>query len=179
MAKANNTDEAKRIQAEQEAKKIQEEQEAERIRAEQEAQRNRELQQARNEKAGYESTRSQKQRQVNANQGKIDRLKIVKSNLETQKDNAINYYKSLKSYSENADNMGDWYGTMYAKAKKVFGEEIVPQYDGYVKRIDEILDCVCDEITKLENDNMRLNGDILHIGRLINSLINKIRTLCN
>lgn len=60
-----------------------------------------------------------------------------------------------------------------------FNNTIVPEYKTYVDRIDEILDAVCDEITRLENDNYRLNGDILGLVSAINSLINKIRTLCN
>ena len=75
---------------------------------------------------------------------------------------------SLRNGSEKRD-----------KTVNEFNNTIVPGYKTYVDRIDEVLDAVCDEITRLQNDNLSLNGDILGIVSAINSLINKIRTLCN
>lgn len=137
------------------------------------------LQQARNEKNYQENKRFQKQNRVSINDEKISRLKVVKNNLEYQKSNAKNNYISLKNFSEDKNDMGDWSGGMYDRTIKIFEGDIVSQYSEYVKRIDEILDYVCDEITRLQNENMQLEWDILHIGSLINSLRNEISKLCN
>lgn len=139
----------------------------------------RELQNARNEKSGYERLKEEKENICRENDEKIRRLKAVKSNLETQKDKAKSRYDSLRDYAESAGEFTEWVGDKRDKTVDEFNNMIVPGYKTYVERIDEILDAVCDEITRLQNDNLRLNGDILGIVSAINSLINKIRTLCN
>lgn len=139
----------------------------------------RELQNARNEKSGYERLKEEKENICRENDEKIRRLKAVKSNLETQKDTAKSRYDSLRDYAESAGEFTEWVGDKRDKTVDEFNNMIVPGYKTYVERIDEILDAVCDEITRLQNDNLRLNGDILGIVSAINSLINKIRTLCN
>ncbi len=139
----------------------------------------RELQNARNKKSGYERLKEEKENICSENNEKIRRLKVVKKNLETQKDTAKIRYDSLKDYAENAQELTDWIGDKRDKTVNEFNNMIVPEYKTYVDRIDEILDAVCDEITRLQNENYRLNGDILGLVSAINSLINKIRTLCN
>lgn len=139
----------------------------------------RELQNARNEKSGYERLKEEKENICRENDEKIRRLKVVKNNLETQKDTAKIRYDSLKDYAENAQELTDWIGDKRDKTVNEFNNMIVPEYKTYVDRIDELLDAVCDEITRLQNENYRLNGDILGLVSAINSLINKIRTLCN
>lgn len=57
--------------------------------------------------------------------------------------------------------------------------DLVSYYKSYTDRLDDVVDAICDEITRLQNENMQLGWDILHIGSLINSLVNEIRTLCN
>ncbi len=144
-----------------------------------EQERRAQLAAAESEKSQHENTKNQKQSKYNANSEKIRRLKAVKSNLETQKGIADQHCKGIKNYGENADNFKDWYGNMYTKTLGCISGEIVLQYKDYVRRVDEVLDAVCNEITRLENENMQLHGDILHLASLINSLINKIRTLTN
>ena len=57
---------------------------------------------------------------------------------------------------------------------------VVGQYNTYIERIDDVVVTrFTNEITRLENENMQLSWDVLHIGSLINSLVNEIRTLCN
>lgn len=141
--------------------------------------REQELRNARNEKSGLERLMEQKQNICRENQNKIARLKAVKSNLETQKANAKRNHKSLKEYAQSAEEFSEWIGKTRDKTVGKFEDSIIPQYASYVERIDEILDAVCDEITRLQNDNLQLNGDIFGIASAINSLINKIRTLCN
>jgi len=144
-----------------------------------EQRRQRELQNARSRKSGYERERADKESTCRQNREKISRLKTVKSNLETQKEIAESRYHSLKDYAESGSQFTEWIGDKSTKAANEFSSTIVPGYNTYVDRIDEILDAVCDEITRLENENMQLNGDILHLGSLINSLINTIEKLCN
>lgn len=144
-----------------------------------EQRRQRELQNARSQKSGYERERESKESTCRQNREKISRLKTVKSNLETQKAIAKGRYQSLKDYAQSGSQFTEWTGDKSTKTANEFNSTIAPGYDTYVDRIDEILDAVCDEITRLENENMQLNGDILYLGSLINSLINTIEKLCN
>lgn len=144
-----------------------------------EQRRQRELQNARSQKSGYEREWESKESTCRQNREKISRLKTVKSNLETQKAIAKGRYQSLKDYAQSGSQFTEWTGDKSTKTANEFNSTIVPGYDTYVDRIDEILDAVCDEITRLENENMQLNGDILYLGFLINSLINTIEKLCN
>ena len=144
-----------------------------------EQRRQRELQNARSQKSGYERERADKESTCRQSREKSSRVKTVKSNLETQKAVAKGRYQSLKDYAESGSQFTEWTGDKSTKTANEFNSTIVPGYDTYVDRIDEILDAVCDEITRLENENMQLNGDILHLGSLINSLVNTIEKLCN
>lgn len=58
-------------------------------------------------------------------------------------------------------------------------DNVVAAYKSYVKSIDVCLDSLCDEITRLENENSQLSWDILHLGSLINNLTNEIEKLFN
>src|SRR5699024_12064 len=116
------------------------------------------------QKSGYERERADKESTCRQNREKISRLKTVKSNLETQKAVAKGRYQSLKDYAESGSQFTEWTGNKSTKTANEFNSTIIPGYDTYVDRIDEILDAVCDEITRLENENMQLNGDILHLG---------------
>lgn len=137
------------------------------------------LQQAHDEIDFHEKQKSQIQSTFSTNDDKIRRLDVVKKNLELQKSNAKNNHINLKSYSENKSDMGDWSGAMNKRTIDIFENDIVSQYGKYVDRIDDVLDFVCDEITRLQNENMQLEWDIFHIGSLINSLLNEIEKLCN
>ena len=139
----------------------------------------RELQNARNEKSGYEKQKEEKENICRENDEKNRRLKVVKKKLEKQKGQAKGKYDSRKEDAEGAGEFTEWIGDKRDKTVNEFNNTIVPGYKTYVDRIDEVLDAVCDEITRLQNDNLSLNGDILGIVSAINSLINKIRTLCN
>lgn len=144
-----------------------------------EERRKRELRNARSQKSYYERLKAAKEGICNENDQKIARLKSVKSNLEAQKFNAETQYNNWKQYSDNDANFADWYGDTCTKTRENLQNSLVSEYKGYVERIDEVLDAVCDEITHLQNENFMLNGDILGIVSTINSLLNKIRTLCN
>ena len=138
-----------------------------------------ELQNARDEKRGYESSKEDKEALYEQNVGKISRLRTVKTNLENQKEYAKDRKDSIGKYVEEPYNFADWYGNMQNNTSAVMSLNIVPYYKSYVERIDEVLDSVNDKITALENKNMQLNGDILRLASLINSLANKIENLLN
>ncbi len=131
------------------------------------------------EKSSYQSSRSSKQRTYDNNVAKLNRLYRVKSTLEAQKGNANDRYKNLKSYVESSGYSQNWTGNKANKSKNYISGDILGSYNVYVKQIDNHLDALCDEITRLENQNMQIRGDILRLGSLINSLANEIEKLFN
>ncbi len=137
------------------------------------------ISQKQSEKYGYQSSRSSKQNTYDANVGKLNRLYKVKSTLETQKGNANDRYKGIKSYVEGSSYSAGWTGKKADNTYNNIHENIVNSYHTYVKAIDVNLDSLCDEITRIENQNKQLHGDILHLGSLINSLANEIEKLFN
>lgn len=144
-----------------------------------EERRQRDLYNARTRKNRYEQDREERETLKWKNDEKISRLKIVREELEAQKKIAKSRYTGLEKYTEEKLRCEDWTGKKKDNAVNVYESTIVPEYEDYVNRIDDVLDAVCDEITRLQNYNMQLSGDILRLGSLINSLINEIRKLCN
>lgn len=144
-----------------------------------EKRRKQELTRAYKSKSAYETSRQNKQNQYNVNVRKIARLKSVRTNLEVQKSVAKGKKTGIEKYIQNFQSVSEWTGEKSIKTQNAISRDVISSYENYRKRIDEVLDAVCDEITKLENENFRLNGDILHLVSLINSVVNEIRKLCN
>ena len=94
---------------------------------------------------------------------------------------AVNNERGLKKLEKyaNGDEIGEWIGKEQTATVYSIEGNVVGQYNTYIERIDDVVDALCNEITRLENENMQLSWDVLHIGSLINSLVNEIRTLCN
>ena len=137
------------------------------------------IRQKRNEKYGYQSSKSNNQRMYDSNVEKLNRLYRAKSLLETQKGFADDRHKGIKSYVEGHDYSAGWTGDKANTTKSNIQDSIVSSYNVYVNSIDNHIDALCDEITRIENENNQLSWDILHLGSLINSLANEIEKLFN
>ena len=106
------------------------------------------------------------------------RSKTARDSIQSQKNSAKAKRKKLEKYA-NGDEIGEWIGKEQTATVYSIEGNVVGQYNTYIERIDDVVDALCNEITRLENENMQLSWDVLHIGSLINSLVNEIRTLCN
>ena len=101
-----------------------------------------------------------------------------RDSIQSQKNSAKAKRKKLEKYA-NGDEIGEWIGKEQTATVYSIEGNVVGQYNTYIERIDDVVDALCNEITRLENENMQLSWDVLHIGTLINTLVNEIRTLCN
>ena len=137
------------------------------------------LGEARNEKSSYEQRKAQKESKRNVNEKKIERLKSTKDSLQSLKKSAEEHHRSLKKYTDDNGIQDEWVGNKQKDIVSMIDGDLVSYYKSYTDRLDDVVDAICDEITRLQNENMQLGWDILHIGSLINSLVNEIRTLCN
>ena len=153
---------------------------------------------ARSEKSAREREKAEKESKRAANEKKIERLKTARDSIQSQKNSAKAKRKKLEKYA-NGDEIGEWIGKEQTATVYSIEGNVVGQYNTYIERIDDVVDALIragngrafkiplvrggrhafDEITRLENENMQLSWDVLHIGSLINSLVNEIRTLCN
>ena len=138
-----------------------------------------EIQEAENLKTSYQNSKTQKEDIKQNNEDKIERLKVVKKALEVEKEYAQNRANMFKISVEYEYGFSKWQGNKKKNLMSDVTDTIVPEYSNYVGRIDEILDEVCNEITRLQNENMSLSWDIFNLGSAINSLINELRKYYN
>lgn len=122
--------------------------------------------------------RKQKKNQSAPRMKKDRKIKTARDSIQSQKNSAKAKRKKLEKYA-NGDEIGEWIGKEQTATVYSIEGNVVGQYNTYIERIDDVVDALCNEITRLENENMQLSWDVLHIGSLINSLVNEIRTLCN
>lgn len=137
------------------------------------------IRQKQGEKSGYECSKSEKESRVRNNNQKLNRMYSAKSILETQKGYAYERYRLIKAYAEDGNFPAGWTGNNARQTKSNFDNNVVPLYKTYINSIDECLDALCDEITRIENENNRLNGDIWSLVSIINSIANEIEKLFN
>ena len=113
-----------------------------------------------------------------ANAEKIARLQIAINELQSEKETAESYKTSLLSYYETTDHLG-WAGNYYIYYESNLTGGVMEKYEDYINRIDCTLDLLCYEQTRIENENIALDWDILGIRQALNELANWIRTLTN
>lgn len=116
------------------------------------------------EKSSYEQSESS----VN---GKIDRLRIAKRIVAEEKE--------LIGQLPNQMDIGifgmiqDWRGEEERSLHRFTEDELKRNYVTYLAKIDNVLDCLCDEITRLENEARNIRGWIGSILSDINNLLNE------
>ena len=134
---------------------------------------------ARSEKSAREREKAEKESKRAANEKNDRKIKKRRETVSSRrKISAKAKRKKLEKYA-NGDEIGEWIGKEQTATVYSIEGNVVGQYNTYIERIDDVVDALCNEITRLENENMQLSWDVLHIGSLINSLVNEIRTLCN
>lgn len=100
---------------------------------------------------------------------KIERLEAAKSKVAIAKKDAV----EAKDYIANrlSRHTDTWVGSVYRDVEDVH-HEINSKYSLYYNDIDYILDQICDEITRLENENRNL-------GFVLNGIINTLNNIGN
>lgn len=116
------------------------------------------------QKRSYESERA-------AVREKLDRLKEAKRNVSNVKNNMVDPARDdiSNKLGKHADT---WQGTVYENVYEVHAYGIMSNYNNYYDDVDYILDAICDEITRLENENR-------HLGTLLNAVINTLNSIGN
>lgn len=171
--------EAARREAEEQRKREEEERKRQEEAARRERERQRQLSEARAQKNGYEAQKSEHENQRAINEDKIERLKAARTSMENIKAQLTSRKDTLKTFAESADTYGDWYGDKVVEVQGILTTDIPAEYNSYIDHVDDILDAICNEITRLQNENYELDGIIGQLCSWINSLLNKIRTLGN
>jgi predicted nucleic acid-binding Zn-ribbon protein len=107
---------------------------------------------------------------------KLRRLRAAKSAVSDIKNNIAGITKRVK---KSTDQLGQWRGNEYKWLKSFVENDMASNYGRYHKDVDTVLDHICDEITRLENENSRLGGVIGFLKNAINDLTNEIEKLLN
>lgn len=118
----------------------------------------------RRQKRQYESERA-------VVQAKINRLKTAKTQVKNIKDDKV---EPAKTYITNklGVHSDTWAGNAYNSVYEIHEFGINMSYQTYYENVDYILDSICDEITRLENENRNL-------GFLLNGVINALNSIGN
>lgn len=118
----------------------------------------------------YRRRRNQYQSEQNTVRQKIQRLKSTKSSVASVKSRV----SDAKSYIGNKmETYRDtWAGENQKAVNAIHTDEINRGYERYYDDVDAVLDAICDEITRLENENR-------HLGFLLNSVVNSINSIYN
>lgn len=118
----------------------------------------------------YRRRKSQYQSEQSAVKQKIRRLKNTKNSVAGIKSSV----SDARSYIGNKmeTHQDTWAGENQRTVNEIHINEINAGYDRYYNDVDAVLDAICDEITRLENENR-------HLGFLLNSVVNSINSICN
>lgn len=117
--------------------------------------------------------------QVEINNRKIRRLKKAKQEMVQNKTRLNSRASYEKSLARSDSTYGEWTGNTQKELCNFFSSTIPSEFRYYIYLVDNVLDAICDEITRLENENYRLNGLIGELIAAINSLINAMETATN
>jgi len=118
-------------------------------------------------------------RQRDKNKEKIRRLNSAKTMVQSSKNQLSSRRDQLRTKVNSQDTYGEWVGDTQKEASFILTNDVIGEYNYYINRVDARLDDICDEITRLENENVRLNGLIGYLQAAINSLLNEIEKATN
>lgn len=127
----------------------------------------------------YKDQLEEYRNRVGENQKKLKRLYPAKDRLQYYKDCAKSNEPHFKGLVDGLDADANWSGEKRNSVRSLMGDSIYWQYRDYTRSVDDALDAVCDEITRLENDCTIRGGAISSFIRHINTLKNEIRKATN
>lgn len=124
-----------------------------------------------NRQSSYRRKKRQYESERAAVRKKIERLKTAKQNVSNVKNNMA---EPAKTYITNklGTHSDTWAGDVYNSVYEIHQLGINMRYQNYYDDVDYILDSICDEITRLENENRNL-------GVLLNGVINTLNSIGN
>lgn len=122
------------------------------------------------QKNSYNYQKSQYMSERAAVSEKIRRLKETKRAVDRIKDYAGDARNYISGKMET--HKDTWAGDEQRKVEEMHASGINAGFSAYYNDVDKVLDSICDEITRLENENRNL-------GFLLNTIINKINDISN
>lgn len=118
-------------------------------------------------------------RKLESNRAKIKRLKSAKSMVQSAKSQLSSRRNQLRTRANSQDTYGEWVGDTQKEVSSILTNDVIGEYDYYINRVDARLDDICDEITRLENENVHLLGMIGYLHEAINNLLNELEKATN
>lgn len=118
-------------------------------------------------------------RQRDINNAKIQRLKAAKKSVASAKSQLSNRRSQLKTKANSQDTYGEWIGDTQKQTRDFLANDVIGEYNYYIQLVDNRLDAICDEITRLENENAYLLGVIGYLHEAINNLLNELEKATN
>lgn len=119
------------------------------------------------------------QNTYNRNSNKISRLKSAKRSVESSKSQLSSRRNQLRGKANSQDTYGQWVGSTQKQTRDFLANDVIGEYNYYIYLVDNRLDAICDEITRLENENGHLLGVIGDLHEAINNLLNELEKATN
>lgn len=118
------------------------------------------------------------QNHINTLTANLEVLKASRDTVQSVKDNVREIKNSIYWIPE--DKITGWTGTNF-EAVRVMSQEtdFVTSYQSYIDRIDEVLDSLNNEVTRVQNEIWEQEGLWGDIKSALNSLYNSIRNFFN
>lgn len=123
-----------------------------------------------NQRSSYESQKRQCEENRTAISNKIQRLEKAKSKIVTVKKDASTARDYIKGKLET--HTDSWVGSVYNDVNEIHQDDVNAKFNTYYDDVDYVLDEICNEITRLENENRNL-------GVVLNGIVNAINNICN
>lgn len=108
---------------------------------------------------------------------KLNRLKNTKDSIVSLKDRTEEAKTWIQPKLKNSADT--WSGRLYQSACELHSDEVVKGWNSYFNDLDSILDAICDEITRLENEDRNLGSVLNWIANQLNNLFNEIEKRTN
>ncbi|MBO5460392.1 MAG: DUF5082 family protein [Ruminococcus sp.] len=123
-----------------------------------------------NQQSSYRAQKAQREAERAAVKKKIERLEAAKAKVTLAKTDA----ETAKDYIANKleTHADSWTGSVYNAVDDIHKSGVNPKFNAYYEDVDYVLDAICDEITKLENENRNL-------GYILNSIVNALNDIGN
>lgn len=128
---------------------------------------------------GYEKQKKNAEDAVKLNEDKIERLQTVKTSLQGYKESVDYITIGWNDFLTVLSSDTYWRGNLKMKVEDYVLNAFSVDTKMYFDNIDVVLDAICDEITKLENENAKTKGWIGTLSSWINSIGNEIEKLLN
>lgn len=131
------------------------------------------------QKAAYETQKATCETQAAELRKKITILSKAKTDLEEVKKKLERRFEEEKKEAAAQKEKMEWKGDQWNTVRGYIDEGYIPDYKAYVVSVDDALDAICKENTRVSQQVLELEGAIGRLAASIRELAGQIETMIN